>query len=120
MMIKELLEFVTGEEYNLCLLNLYEDRKRNIGKHSDDEKDLADGSRIASVSLGAPRRFCLEPKNPGGNGAADLAEAEFAVVHGCLLTMGGRTQELFKHWVPPGKEEEGPRVNLTFRRVVMR
>lgn len=116
-MIKEILELVTGERYNLCLCNLYEDRKRDIGKHADDERDLEPGSRIASVSLGGARRFCLEPKNPGGTAAAPLEGAEFAVAHGCLLTMGGTTQQLFKHWVPPEKEETGPRINLTFRRV---
>lgn len=119
-MIRDLLESVTGEGYNLCLLNLYEDRGRNIGKHADDERDLVPGSRIASVSLGAERRFYLEGKNPGGSAAVPLPDAEFAVTHGCLLTMGGLTQRLLKHWVPPGKVEEGPRVNLTFRRVVAR
>lgn len=119
-MVRDLLEFATGERYNLCLMNLYEDRGRHIGKHADDERDLVPGSRIASVSLGAPRRFCLEGKTPGGTAAVPLPGAEFAVVHGCLLTMGGLTQRLLKHWVPPGKAEEGPRVNLTFRRVAPR
>lgn len=117
--IRDHLERVTGETYNLCLLNLYETKARNIGKHSDDEKDLVEGSRIASVSLGARRRFCLGPKTPGGTGAAPLEKAEFPVGHGDLLTMGGETQRILHHWVLPGSENEeaGPRVNLTFRRV---
>lgn len=116
-MIRGLLELVTGERYNLCLLNLYADKTRDIGKHSDDEADLARGSRIASVSLGSTRRFCMEPKNEGGTAAAPLWPAEFLATHGCLITMGGTTQQLFKHWVPQAKTEEGPRINLTYRQV---
>ena len=109
-----MLELVTGERYNLCLLNLYETKDRNIGKHSDDEKDLMPSSYIASVSLGAPREFHMERK--GESSAIRAKGAVFDVTHGCLLAMGGTTQKIFKHWVPPGKVDS-PRINLTFRRV---
>ncbi len=119
-MVRELLELVTGERYNACLLNLYETGAHSIGKHADDESDLVPGSRIASVSLGATRRFCLEPKSQGAAyaGSPSKEPTTFPAVHGCLITMGGLTQQLYKHWVPPEKGGAlPPRVNLTFRRV---
>ena len=88
--ILRMLEWATGVRYNYCLLNYYKDGTRNIGAHADDERDLEPGSSIASVSLGAVRRFRFRPKTraPG----AWLRPAELRLANGSLLIMGGRTQ----------------------------
>jgi alkylated DNA repair dioxygenase AlkB len=98
---------------NFCLLNYYADGSRSIGAHSDDERDLARGSPIASVSVGAARRFLFRP-TPAGAGVG-VAPLEYRLPHGSLLVMGGRTQKLFKHEVPVERRVAGARVNLTFR-----
>ena len=44
------------------LSNLYRDGNDNIGKHSDDEKDLVDNTLILSISLGSTRDFVFQHK----------------------------------------------------------
>jgi alkylated DNA repair dioxygenase AlkB len=122
LMARDLTARATGETANFCLLSLYEGLDRALGKHSDDEAGLAPGSAIAAVSLGARRRFGLEPKSGTGSSAAPLAEAVYPVAHGALIVMKGATQRLFRHWVFPGSarqgDEDGPRISLTFRTVL--
>lgn len=104
----------TGYAFNSVLANYYRDGADAMGAHADDEPELGpsrDDVGIASVSLGARRRFLLRPKD-GGETVA------FALGEGDLLVMGGRTQAHFKHWVPRTKKPVGPRMNLTFRVVV--
>ncbi len=104
----------TGYAFNSVLANYYRDGADAMGAHADDEPELGpsrDDVGIASVSLGARRRFLLRPKD-GGETVA------FALGEGDLLVMGGRTQAHFKHWVPRTKKAVRPRMNLTFRVVV--
>lgn len=106
----------TGYAFNSVLVNLYRDGADAMGAHADDEPELGparDDVGIASVSLGARRRFRLRPKGGGET-------SEYALGEGDLLVMGGRTQACFKHWVPRTKKPVGPRMNLTFRVVVGR
>jgi alkylated DNA repair dioxygenase AlkB len=44
------------------LLNLYRNGVDSMGWHSDDERELGERPVIASVSLGATRRFRLRHK----------------------------------------------------------
>ena len=46
------------------LLNLYRDGRDSMGWHADDEPELGPAPTIASLSLGALRRFRLRPR-PG-------------------------------------------------------
>ena len=50
---------LTGAQYNAVLLNLYRDGRDGMGWHADDEPELGRNPAIASVSLGATRRFKL-------------------------------------------------------------
>jgi alkylated DNA repair dioxygenase AlkB len=64
---------------------------------------------IASLSLGATRRFVLKPRrDPGDKLALDLPP-------GSLLLMRGDTQRHYRHALPRTTREVGPRINLTFR-----
>ena len=45
--------------FNSCLANLYRDGTDSMGFHSDDEPELGPEPTIASISLGARRRFVL-------------------------------------------------------------
>ena len=93
--------------FNSVFLNGYTGGHHAIGPHADDEYDLVPGSLIASVSLGADRDMCFEPKASGTATGCVLP-----LRSGSVVTMGGDTQNNWLHSVPPGK---GERINLTFR-----
>jgi alkylated DNA repair dioxygenase AlkB len=76
--------------------------------HSDDEKDLAPGGAIASLSFGVERRFLFRHKR-----TRQLVEVTLAA--GSLLVMKGATQDRWLHSLPKMKRVSRPRVNLTFR-----
>ncbi|MDO9020478.1 MAG: alpha-ketoglutarate-dependent dioxygenase AlkB [Deltaproteobacteria bacterium] len=95
--------------YEGVLLNYYQNGDVKLGYHADDEDILVPEAPIASVSLGAPRRFVLRHNRT-------KAKHELTLDHGSLLVMQGTTQWYWQHAVPPEKNA-GPRVNLTFRRL---
>lgn len=107
--IKMVVESVTGQKFNSCLLNLYEDGSAGLGWHSDDEKGM--GNVIASVSLGAVRTFKFKDKYTHEVIKIPLEDRS-------LLVMKGETQKHWLHCVPKSKNVDGPRINLTFRSVV--
>ncbi|WP_226883391.1 alpha-ketoglutarate-dependent dioxygenase AlkB [Neisseria yangbaofengii] len=49
--------------FNSCLLNLYSDGLEGMGWHSDGEKELGNESIIASLRLGAIRKFAFKHKH---------------------------------------------------------
>ena len=108
------LHAVTGDDYNGVLANLYRDGRDSMGWHSDDERELGprwpEDIRVASISLGARRRFVLRQKN------GDF-QREFALGEGSLLVMGGATQRDFRHALPRTCTPCGSRLNLTFRQL---
>ena len=109
--IKEIVESISGVQYNSCLLNLYENGDQGLGWHSDDEKEMGKNSNIASVSFGAERRFDLRH-----NGSKETIKQ--VLDHGSLLVMKGSTQTFWKHQLPKTKKIRQARVNLTFRRMI--
>lgn len=106
--LKRLTEELTGVGYNSCLLNLYHDGDEGMAWHSDDEKELAPGGAIASLSFGAERRFLFRHK-------ATKEIVELSLAAGSLLVMRGTTQDRWVHSLPKMKRVTRPRVNLTFR-----
>jgi len=102
-----------GAHFDCVLVNHYRDGRDAMGWHSDDERELGpDAPRdvlIASVSLGAPRRFVLRHRR------RTRERREVLLGEGSLLVMGGATQHRFQHSVPRTAAAVGPRMNLTFR-----
>lgn len=109
--IKQMVEAESGDSFNCCLLNLYHSGEEGMAWHADDEKELLPYGAIASVSLGAPRRFVFRHK-------ADKEKAEILLAHGSLLLMRGTTQSHWEHSLPVMKRANGARINLTFRTIV--
>jgi alkylated DNA repair dioxygenase AlkB len=107
--LKELAEGVTQSSYNSCLLNLYHNGMEGMGWHSDDEDTLVRYSSIASISLGAERKFSLKHKQTRSTMSVRLE-------NGSLLEMKGSTQLNWLHSLPKSKLVTSPRINLTFRR----
>jgi alkylated DNA repair dioxygenase AlkB len=81
------LERELGVRFGWVLANLYRDGRDSVAMHADDETDLGPRPVIASLSLGAARRFLFRPKplQPG----VPLA---LALPAGSLLVMGVTTQ----------------------------
>ena len=70
--LKALTEQKTGHTYNSCLLNLYHDGSEGMAWHSDGEKDLKKHGAIASMSLGAERKFAFKHKEFKNKKCAEL------------------------------------------------
>jgi alkylated DNA repair dioxygenase AlkB len=111
--LKGRVEEASGHVYNSVLVNYYRDGGDSMGFHADAEEELGEDPVIASVSLGARRRFQMKPSKrlPGA------APLELSLGGGSLLVMGGTTQRFWRHGVPR-QRGAGPRINLTFRRIV--
>jgi alkylated DNA repair dioxygenase AlkB len=102
----------TGEEFNSVLANLYRDGRDGMGWHSDDEPELGPQPVIASLSLGAARRFLLKHRrDPTRKLAIELPA-------GSLLLMRGDTQQNYRHALPKTARPVDARINLTFRRIL--
>ncbi|HTB72365.1 MAG TPA: alpha-ketoglutarate-dependent dioxygenase AlkB [Polyangiaceae bacterium] len=110
------VEGASGARFNAALLNLYRDGRDSMGLHSDDEPELGPNPTIASVSLGAERRFVLVPKKK----AARQKTLEVPLGHGSLVVMAGACQHNYRHGVPRQPGSAGERINLTFRKVTGR
>ena len=106
--LKRLVERESGTSYNSCLLNLYHNGSEGMGWHSDDERTLLRNASIASVSLGAERKFSFRHK---------LTKETLSVLleSGSLLVMKEETQTHWQHCIPKTKRVLMPRINLTFR-----
>jgi alkylated DNA repair dioxygenase AlkB len=109
--IRARLRAATGHDFNSVLVNHYRDGRDCVGFHADDEPELGparDNILIASLSLGARRRFVLKHRRTGVRRSYELGE-------GALLLMSGRTQLDWVHALPKTARPSGPRINLTFR-----
>jgi alkylated DNA repair dioxygenase AlkB len=109
--LKKLTEKITGTTFNSCLLNLYHSGEEGMAWHSDDEKSLGKNTTIASLSLGAERKFAFRHKKTGQT-------VSLVLEHGSLLVMKGTTQTNWLHRLPSTTKVTRPRVNLTFRTMV--
>jgi alkylated DNA repair dioxygenase AlkB len=110
--LKATVEQHTGTIFNSCLLNLYHNGDEGMGWHSDDEKSLGKDSTIASVSLGAAREFRFKHKRTA-------EKVSILLTSGSLLVMQGTTQSHWLHTLPKSKKVLHPRINLTFRTMVV-
>jgi alkylated DNA repair dioxygenase AlkB len=107
--LRRRLETITGSRFNSMLANLYRDGSDKIGWHSDNEPELGLEPVIASISLGAERRFDLRRRDDHSKVARIILE------HGSLLVMGGGTQKNWQHSIARRTDAIGERINLTFR-----
>ncbi len=108
--IKNITESVTKESYNACLLNLYHNGEESMGWHSDNEKEIITNSSIASLSLGANRKFSFKHKETKETVSIELE-------NGSLLEMKGSVQTQWWHALPKSKKVTAARINLTFRQM---
>jgi alkylated DNA repair dioxygenase AlkB len=82
-----------------------------MGWHSDDEREIVPNSSIASLSIGAERKFSFKHK-------ATKETQSLLLQNGSLLEMAGSLQQNWWHALPKSKKVNGPRINLTFRQMI--
>lgn len=100
------IQSLTSRPLNAVLLNHYRTGADGMGWHRDNEPEI-DQTLVASISVGATRRFSVKPVEGGTAVSVDLA-------HGDLLLMW-HLQTAWKHQLPKTKKAVGERFNLTFR-----
>ncbi len=110
--LKALVEKFSGATYNSCLANLYHHGDEGMGWHSDDERSLRPERPIASLSLGVARKFSFRHKRTQETVSLLLED-------GSLLVMKGATQLHWRHALPKSKKVTEPRINLTFRTMMV-
>src|SRR5690606_23148736 len=92
--VRDRLVRETRLPFNSVLANLYRGGSDCMGWHSDDEPELGAQPVIASLSLGATRRFMLRHRrDPSRKLVLELP-------HGSLLVMRGDTQQDYRHALP--------------------
>lgn len=106
-----------SERYQRGLDNLslahYRDGRDSVAFHGDKVGRLVDDCIVATVSVGAPRRFLMKPSNStrGNTGGGSLT---FDLGWGDLFVMGGTCQRTWQHAVPK-RAHADPRVSIMFR-----
>lgn len=110
--LRDRLNAMLGAGFNSVLANRYRSGADGMGWHADDEPELGAQPLIASLSLGATRRFLLRSRDRS-------QRAALALSHGSLLLMEGSTQLRTQHSLPKTARPVGERINLTFRRILV-
>ena len=108
--IKHVVENNESTKFNSCLLNFYHDGDDGMGWHSDNEKELIKNGVIASISLGAERKFSFKHKK-------NKEKIDLILGNGSLLVMKEQIQTHWMHQLPKSKKIREPRINLTFRSI---
>ncbi len=94
-----------------CLLNYYENGRSSMGFHSDAVHNLAEGTGVAIVSLGAERNLTFRKKTDAEK-CVDVP-----LPHGSLFYMSQLTQAYWTHAVRKSNTDDA-RISLTFRHIL--
>ena len=111
--IKTKVEEFCNYQFNTLLINLYRDGNDSNGWHADNEKELGKNPVIASLSLGEERPFHFKHRT------IISQRHKLILEHGSLLIMKGETQHYWLHQIAKTKKQIKPRINLTFRKLIM-
>ena len=107
---EQLLALGINANFNSCLLNYYPSGDDGMGYHADDERELGVQPIIASLSLGATRKFVFKHKKTQD-------KVELYLESGQLIIMHGDTQSFWKHSITKTKTVNSGRISLTFRQI---
>lgn len=107
---QQLLDIGIEANFNSCLLNYYPSGEDGMGYHADDEPELGAQPIIASLSLGATRKFVFKHKKTQDKVALYLESGQ-------LIVMRGDTQTFWKHSITKTTTVHEGRISLTFRHI---
>ncbi len=110
--IRDDMQIACKQGFNSVLANLYRDGRDSMGCHADNEAELGKHPVIASVSFGDSRllRFVH---------VQSRHKLKIELAHGDLLIMAGELQHHWRHELPKTAKPKQPRINLTFRRIII-
>jgi alkylated DNA repair dioxygenase AlkB len=97
------------EDFQRTSLGYYRNGQDSVAFHGDYVAREMDRALVATVSVGAPRRFLMRPTGGGKSIALTLG-------WGDLLVMGGTCQRTWQHAIPKVKHAL-PRIAIMFRPV---
>ncbi|KAI1262652.1 hypothetical protein F5Y18DRAFT_418787 [Xylariaceae sp. FL1019] len=136
--VRRVIETKLGHPLNHVLIQLYRHGNDYISEHSDKTLDIAKGSFIANVSLGAERTMTLRTKRQPKQQDTATQEPEpdplkrqvqrARLPHNSLCQMGLATnmrwlhairqdRRLARDKIPAELAYDGARISLTFRRI---
>jgi alkylated DNA repair dioxygenase AlkB len=110
--LRERAEALSGTYFDAALANLYRTGRDSVGWHSDNEAGLGNRPAIASLSLGGERRFQFRHRKTKQTITLELKTGRW-------LIMAGETQRFWQHQVPKTAAAVAPRVNLSFRHMIL-
>ena len=119
--LRRRLRRLLGVRFNFALLNYYRDGSDSMAWHSDDEPSLGELPCIASLSLGATRRFRVRDRRKSSTrGPAVKSRNSWGIdlEQGSLLVMQNDSQVHYQHAVPKCRTATGRRLNVTFRAIL--
>jgi 2OG-Fe(II) oxygenase superfamily len=108
--VKALVEERTQRSFDSLNFDLYRDNEDSLSSHFDGDGRSQATFPVAIVSLGEVRKFNWRGSD-GGNNILPLE-------HGSLLIMPPGFQQTHRHAFPKQMKKCGPRIALTFRRIV--
>ena len=98
-----------GEQFSRVSLGYYRDGRDSVAFHGDYIARRLPQALVATVSVGAPRRFLLR-RVAGGKSLS------FFLGRGDLLVMGGSCQRTWQHAIPKSRTVgDQPRIAIMFR-----
>jgi alkylated DNA repair dioxygenase AlkB len=102
--IKQLLEAITKQEYNICVVQYYPSGRVGIKRHRDSE--MTPGTTISGISLGATRTLTMERRG---------INVSIPLLPGSLYVFNPPTNDYWMHSIEPDLAVKDPRISLTFR-----
>lgn len=99
-----------GQTFERVSMALYRDGRDSVALHGDRIARTLPEALVATLSLGAPRRFVMRPR---GGGSSRSSRA-WNLGWGDLLVMGGSSQRTWQHGIPK-VAHAGPRIAVMFR-----
>ena len=102
----KLVNGAVGANFNSILINHYENGEEYISQHSDSEKGLVPGSKVATISIGAERTFIIKRKGGPTVLKQKLKSGSIAVME---------DQSRYTHGINKEKKIRGERFSVTFR-----
>jgi len=105
--MRDVLATRYGEPFVRTSMALYRDGRDSVAWHGDTVARTMDEALVATVSVGAARKFMLRPKGGGHSVAMQLGLGD-------LLVMGGTIQRTWQHAVPKVARAD-PRIVIMFR-----
>ncbi|KAJ5135011.1 uncharacterized protein N7515_004289 [Penicillium bovifimosum] len=130
--VRVAVEQILGHPLNHVLIQLYRDGQDRISEHSDKTLDIARGSFICNVSLGAERVMVLRTKTSASDSKEGIesgrATQRVPLPHNSLFVLGPNTNMRWLHGIRADKRPEstksieeqaygGQRISLTFRQI---